>query len=283
MSQPRTSVLPSARAESPDDRLRIRVNPVRLLFSASPWIAAGYLLAYLIVSVVLFCVVVTAMTLTAVLAVTVALVPVMIATAAVIRGCAQVERFLLGQVFRRPVRGRYPVPAGPGLWRRARQAWTSGVTWRDIAYLAGLWVPLYALGAIVVAAWAASLAGITLPLWYRHAADVCIGSCGAEHVPGIQIGHFPNGPHGAHANGLWIYDSVGPALLVAAACLIALLLLNYLLVATARLHAHVARAVLRGAADPLEPAMAVLARPGPLGPLVDRASEYGSGSRQGAP
>lgn len=268
MSQPRTSVLPSALPESRDDRLWLRANPVRLLFSASPWIAAGYLLTYLLVSGALFCVVVTAMTLTAVLAVTVALVPVLIATAAVIRGCAQVERFMLGQVFRQPVRGNYPAQAGPGLWRRARQAWTSGATWRDISYLAGLWAPLFALDAIVVAVWAVALAGITLPLWYRHAADVCIGNCSAEHVPGVLIGHFPNGPHGPRASGLWIYNSLGPALLVAAICLILFLLLNYVLVATARLHAHVARAVLRGTSDPLERARAVLAQPGPLGSLA---------------
>jgi hypothetical protein len=261
----------------------LRVNPVRLLFSASPWIAAGYLLTYLLVSWVLFAVVVTAMTLTAVLAITVALVPVLIATAAVIRGCAEAERFMLRQVFREPVRGRYPAPAGPGLWRRARRTWTSVATWRDIAYLAGLWVPLYALDAVVIAVWATALGGITLPLWYRHVADVCIGDCGNTHVPGIQIGHFPNGPHGAHASGLWIYHSVGPALLVAAGCLVAFLLLNYLLVVTARLHARVARGVLRGASDPLEPARAALAEPGPLGPLVDRESEPRSGSRQGAP
>jgi len=268
MSQPRTSVLPSVRPYTADDRLQLRVNPVRLLFSAGPWLAAGYLLTYLLVSWVLFAVVVTAMALTAVLAITVALVPVLIATAAAIRGCAEVERFTLRQVFRQPVRGSYPAPAGPGLWRRARQAWTGGATWRDIGYLTGLWVPLYALDAIVIAVWATALGGITLPLWYRHAADVCIGDCGATHVPGVQIGHFPNGPHGAHASGLWIYDSVGTALLVAAACLIAFLLLNYLLVTTARLHAHVARAVLRGASDPLEPVRAVLGEPGPLGPLV---------------
>jgi hypothetical protein len=154
------------------------------------------------------------------------------------------------------------------LWRRARKTWTSGATWRDVAYLAGLWAPLYALDAIVVSVWATALAGITLPLWYRHAADVCFGSCGSQHVPGIMIGHFPNGPHGAHASGLWIYNSLGPALLVAAACLIVFLLLNYVLVATARLYARGARAVLRGTSDPLEHARAVLAQPGPLGPLA---------------
>jgi len=268
MSQPRTSVLPSAPPDTADDRLQLRVNPVRLLFSASPWIAVGYLLTYLVVSGVLFSIVITTMTLTAVLAVTVALVPLLIATAAVVRGCAEAERFRLRQVLRQPVRGRYPAPAGPGLWRRARQAWTGGSTWRDVAYLAGLWVPLYALDTIVVTAWATALAGTTLPLWYRHVSDVCFGSCPGQSVPGVMFGSFPDGPHGAHASGLWIYHSIGPALAVAAGCLIVFLLLNYVVVATARLHAHVARAVLRGASDPLEPVNAVLAQPGPLGPLV---------------
>jgi len=268
MSQPLTTIVPSPPPDSLADRLRLRVSPVRLLFSASPWIAAGYLLTYLLVSWVLFSVVVTAMAVTAVLAITVALVPVLIATAALIRGCAHVERVMLGQVFRQPVRGSYPTAAGPGLWRRARQAWTSGATWRDIAYLAGLWAPLYALDAIVVAVWAVALAGISVPLWYRHAADICMGACGTQHVPGIMIGHFPNGPHGAHASGLWIYNSLGPALLVAGICLIALLLLNYVLVATARLHARVAGAVLGSVSDPLDPAKTVLTQPGPLGSLI---------------
>jgi hypothetical protein len=67
---------------------------------------------------------------------------------------------------------------------------------------------------------------------------------------------------------LWIYNSLGPALLVAAGCLIAFLLFNYVLVGTARLHARIARTVLRAGSDPLEPARAVLAQSGPLGPLI---------------
>jgi hypothetical protein len=248
--------------------LRLRANPVRLVFSSSPWLAAGYLLTYLIVSGLLFAVALTTSTLTAVLAVTIALVPVLIGTAAVVRGCAAVGRLLLRPVRAEPVRGSYPAPAAPGLWRRARTAWTSVGTWRDIAYLVGLWVPLFALAVVVFAVWLVSLAGITLPLWYRHVSDVCLGDCGQGGAHGVLIGHFPNGPLGAHASGIWIYPSVGPALLAAAICLAAFLLLNYVLVATARLHARVASAMLRGPSDPLMPARAVLAEPGPLGPLV---------------
>ena len=44
--------------------------------------------------------------------------------------------------------------------------------------------------------------------------------------------------------------------------LVAFVLLNYVLVLTARAHARIARALLRAPADPLAPAKEVLARPG---------------------
>jgi hypothetical protein len=259
MSPPTTS--PPA-----DFRLPLVRNPVRLMLSASPWRAAGYLLCYLLVSGLLFAIVVTASVTTAALAVTVALAPLLIASAAVIRACAAVERAMLRQVLRQPVRGNYPPPAEPGLWRRAKGAWGSA-TWRDLAYLAGLWVPLYVLDAVVLAVWLYLLAGITLPLWYRHVVNVCFGNCGGQHVPGLQFGSFPAGPHGPGASGLYVYPSVGPALLIAASCLVLFLLFNYVLVLTVRLHSTLARAVLRGPSDPLGPAKTVLAGPGPLGPL----------------
>lgn len=253
-----------------ESRLRLRANPIRLLFSASPWLAAGYLLTYLIVSGVLFSAAVAASTVTAGLAVTVALIPLLIGAAAVVRGCAEVARTILRQVTRPPDTCRgYPAPGAVGLWRRARTAWTSGATWRDMAYLVGLWVPLYALAAAVFAVWGFLLAGITIPLWYRYVANVCYGVCGNGRVPGVMFGYFPNGPHGARASGLWIYPSIGPALLVAAGCLVAFVLFNYVIVATAQLHARIGWALLRGPSDPLEPAKAVLAEPGPLGSLLD--------------
>jgi hypothetical protein len=247
-------------------RLPLCRNPVRLLLSASPWRAASYLLSYLLVSGALFAIVLTATVTTAALAFTVALAPLLIASAAAVRGCASVERSMLRQVFRQPVAGNYPPPTASGLWRRARGAW-SGATWRDIAYLIGLWPFLYALDAIVFAVWVYLAAGVTLPLWYRHVVDICFGTCPSYHVPGLMFGSFPAGPHGPGASGLWIYPSVGPALLVAAGCLVTFVLFSYVLVLTARLHGQIARAVLRGPSDPLGPARKVLAEPGPLGPL----------------
>jgi hypothetical protein len=248
-------------------RLPLRRNPVRLVLSPSPWRAAGFLLSYLLVSGVLFAIALAATVTTAALAVTVALAPLLIGSAAVVRGCASLARSMLQLVFRQPVLGGYPAPSGPGIWRRARRAWTGSATWRDLAYLIGLWPFLLALDTIVFVTWVCLLAGATLPLWYRHVSDVCFGACPNYPVPGVTFGSFPAGPHGPGASGLWIYPSVGPALLVAAGCLIAFILFSYVLVLTARLHGVIARAVLRGQSDPLGPARHVLAEPGPLGPL----------------
>lgn len=123
------------------------------------------------------------------------------------------------------------LPGGPGPaprgWARARAAWRDG-TWRELGYLAGLWIPLYTLDTVVLAIWLTFLAGITLPAWYWA-------------------------PRGA-----------------AAGFAVLFLLFNYVLVATARMHGRVARSLLGPPPDPLAAAQSVLAKPGPLGPLIQR-------------
>jgi hypothetical protein len=250
------------------DRLRLGLDPVRLLFSASPWRAAGFLLSYLLVSGVLFSIALTASVVAVVLGFTLAAVPLLIGVAWLVRGCASVERVRLGLVLAwPPVRGLYPQPLQAGLWRRARQLWSAGTTWRDLAYLVGLWAPLLALDTVVFGLWAELLAGITVPVWYRHVSDFCAGSCTTQHVQGLMIGDFPHGPHAAGAHGLYI-DSLPAAVLLALAFAIAFLLFNYVLVGAARLHGRIGRALLGEPADPLGPAKEVLASPGPLGPLT---------------
>jgi hypothetical protein len=245
----------------------LRHNPIGLVFSASLWRAAGYLFSCLIVGTLLFAVALTTSMLALVLGITVAALPLLVAAAAVIRGCASVERFMLRQVFTRPVISDYPVPPGGGLWRQARARWGQGATWRDLGYLVGLWAPLFALDVAVFTLWATFLAGVVLPLWYSQAKGVCVGYCNGPSVSGVLIGDYPHGPHVPGDHGLYVH-SLSTALLVAAGCVILFLLFNYVLVATARLHAQVARALLRRPADPLAPAKAVLAGPSPLGPLV---------------
>jgi hypothetical protein len=257
--------------------MSLRHNPVGLVFSASLWRAVGYLFSSLIVSTLLFAVALSTSVLALVFGITVAALPLLVAAAAVIRGCASVGRFMLRQVFTRPVVAHYPAPLGGGLWRQARARWGEGTTWRDLGYLLGLWPVLFALDAVVFALWAICLAGVALPLWYSHAKGVCVGYCNGPSVSGVLIGDYPHDPRVPGDHGLWV-RSLSTAVVVAAGFVILFLLFNYVLVATARLHAQVARALLRRPADPLGPARAVLASPGPLGPLV------GTGpSRQGGP
>jgi hypothetical protein len=247
-------------------RLRLSWNPVGLLLSPAPWAAFWYLFAYLFIGTVLFAVVLTATTTAAVLCVTLAGLPLLIAAAAVVRGCAATERARLDVVYRDRIYGRYREVTLPGLVARIRIEWTDPGRWRDIAYLLGLYAPLLALDTAVLTIWMIVLAGITLPVWYRYphqtfSIGVNGGSSSSAH--GVQLGYFPHGPHGHGAWGLYV-DTLPKALAVAGVCLVLFLLFNYVLVATARLHAAIARALLSPAQDPLREAKDVLRRPGPL-------------------
>jgi Putative sensor len=266
MSTPRRAAAKRASRQS-DSRLTLRHNPIALAFSPSLWRSAGYLGSDLIVGSGLFAVALSTGIVAAVLGFTIVAVPLLIAAAAVIRGCATVERGMLRQVFTEPVHADYPAPGGDGLWKDARARWGGGTTWRDLAWLVGMWPALLALSVAVLSVWGTFLAGITLPLWYSRAPGLCVGFCGSQAGHGVMIGYYPHGMYGPGHHGLLVH-SVPTALVAAAGFAVAFLLFNYVLVATARLHAQVARALLRTPADPLAPAKAVLAAPGPLGPLV---------------
>lgn len=251
-----------------DLRLAWHRDPLRLVVCASPWLAARYLASYLALSWMLFAAaVVTAVTAGA-LAFTVLAFPLLLAAAAVLHGCADVERLMLRQVLREPVRASYQQATAPGPRGRAVAAWRDLATWHEVGYLAGLWVPLYVLDAIVLSVWVTLLAGITLPAWYWAPPEE-FGN--GQRAHGVQLGYFPNGPHGAGGHGLFV-DTLPKALLAAAGFLILFLLFNYVLLATARMHARVARSLLSPASDPLAMAKEVLAGPGPLGPLRPTSS-----------
>jgi hypothetical protein len=244
-------------------RPRAAGNPLRLAVSGGLWAGAAYLLGCLLTGWLLFAAVVAAVTAAAGLAVTIAGVPLLIATAWVVRGCANAERARLRTVLTEPVRAGYRPVTGRGIMAQLRTRWHDPATWRDIAYLLGLWAPLMILDCAVLATWLVLLAGITLPVWYWAPEQTFPG--GTYH--GVQLGYFPSGPHGHGAAGLYV-DTLPKALLAAACCAVAWLLFNYVLVAAARAHAMVARALLRPPPDPLAPAREVLSRPGPLPPLV---------------
>jgi hypothetical protein len=261
---------------SPQPRLRLYRNPLRLLFSASVWRSAWFLIAYVFaLGWVLFTIGFTAAVTAAAFAVTLAGFPLLIAAAAVLRWCAGVERARLRQVLAEPVRGGYRPPR-PGWIAAAKARWQDPATWHDVAYTIGLWVPLFVLETVVISVWLTLMAGITLPAWYWAAhRDAILGYSSVYNVPGVMLGYFPHGPHGPGGVGLYV-DSLPTALLAAVVSLVLFLLFNYVLVLTARAHASVARSVLRAPADPLAQAKDVLAGPGPLGPLTTRIQNGGS-------
>lgn len=248
-------------------RQRPHRDPFRLAWSAAPWAAAGYLISYLAISWVLFAVAFTAVTAAAVLAVFLVGLPLLVAASGAIRGCANVERGMLAQMLTAPVRGGYRQAAKPGIIAEVKARWQDAATWRDMAYLVGLWAPLYLLDTIVIGIWLTFLAGITLPIWYwAPRGDVGFGYVNGTQVHGVALGYFPHGANGPGAVGLYV-DTLPKALLAAAGFLILFLLFNYVVVAAARAHARVARSLLSAPADPLAPAREVLTQPGPLGSL----------------
>jgi hypothetical protein len=243
---------------------KVSRNPVGLLFSGTLWASVWYLLAYLVVGWVLFAVAVTLVVGGGLLSLTLAGLPVLLAAAAVIRGFANFERARLRPISD-PVRGAYREVTGSGFLARLRGRWSDPAIWRDIAYLFGLMAPLLVLDFAVIYIWLILLAGITLPAWYQYPSQTfTIGVSGhSESAHGIQLGYFPHGPHSHPSWGIYV-DTLQKALLVAAVCLVLFLLFNYVLVWTARLHATIARSLLRAADDPLREAKQVLGRPGPL-------------------
>jgi hypothetical protein len=231
---------------------------MRLLFSATLWSAAWYLFTYLLVGSLLFAVAVTAGTVAVSLSFTLAGIPLLLAAAAVIRWCADVERARLRRFGGDdgPVERGYRPVEGQRLLSALGTRWHDPATWRDVSYVLGLYAPLLALDAAVLYVWLASLAGITLPAWYeypRHTWTI-----------GAHVGTLPK------------------AVAVAAVCLVLFPLWSYVLVATARLHARVASTLLRPPQDPLWQAKEVLASPGPLERFMPNAP-VASGIPPGVP
>jgi hypothetical protein len=236
--------------------------------SGSTWRAAGFLAGYVFVAGwLLFAVAFIATATAAVFLITLAGIPLLVGAAGVLHGCASAERARLRPVLAGPLRGGYRPVTQPGIMAHVRTCWRDPATWRDAAYLIGLWPLLFIMDTVVLTVWLTLLAGVTLPVWYwAPRGDAGLGYVSGTPTHGVPLGYFPHGPQGAGGWGLYV-DTLPKALLAAAVFLAAFLLFNYVLVLTARAHAWIASSVLRAPVDPLAPAKEVLARPGPLGPL----------------
>ncbi len=242
------------------------LNPL----AARTWRSAWYLLAYQLLGGLLFIASFTATVVAASLSLTLAGIPLLIAASSVIRGCATLERARLRSIFPGRLPVRYREATTPGLFANARTRWQDPATWHELGYLVGMLVPLAILNSVVLYTWIVLLAGVTLPIWYW--APVNHYAHGLT-VHGVQLGYFPDGPSGHGAVGIYI-DTLPKALLAAVICLILFVLFGNVVVATARAHATVAKALLRAPEDPLAEAREVLNRPGPLASVA-----RGSGDR----
>jgi hypothetical protein len=253
-------------------RLPLYANPLRQLTSASTWRATWYLLAYLVVGSVLFGVVLAAGITTLALAITLLGLPLLVVTAAVVRGCANAERWRLHPVIPARLTGGYHHAAVPGMLAKIRAAWTDPAIWRNLAYLGGLFPFLWALDLAVLMVWLSFIGLITAPAWYWAPEETYPG--GSHH--GLQFGYFPHGPHGMGAVGVYV-DTLPKAIGTAVVFLLLSLMFQYVVVLTARMHARVAYSLLGAPADPLAEARSVLDQPGPLGPLRTTARNGNSG------
>jgi hypothetical protein len=254
------------------DSLRLYPNPLRQVVSPTTWRATWFLLAYLVVSWLLFGAVLAAGITAATLAITLAGLPLLIAAAAVIRGCASAERWRLHPLLGHRVSSGYRDLSGIGLAARVRASWTDVAVWRDLAYLGGLFPVLWALDLTVLTVWLALVGCVALPVWYRFSDQTYQG----HTYHGAAFGYFPHGPHGRGAIGIFV-DTPGKAIMLAALFLVLSLLFQYVVVLTARMHARIAYSLLRAPVDPLAGAREVLERPGPLGPLRARRRNGNSG------
>lgn len=249
-------------------RLPFYRNPLRLTFSGSLWRAAGFLVGYIVLSGVLFSVAVAVVTTSAALSFTLLGLPLAIAAATAVHWCASMERVRLRPVFEGPVTASYAALPDRGLVARVAACWRNRATWRELAYMVGLFAPFLAIDTAVVAIWAWFASWITLPLWYWAPWLDYHG----RRIHGYQLGfYFPHGPDGPGTIGVFV-DTLPKALVAAAAGIVGFVLFNYVLVATARMHARVARAMLRAPADPLAEVKTVVGAPGPLGSLHHTAS-----------
>jgi hypothetical protein len=249
--------------------LRLYPNPLRQALSGSTWRAVSFLAVYVFVAGwLLFAVAFTATVTAAVFLITLAGIPLLVGAAGVLHGCAATERARLRSVLGGPVAGGYRQVTSRGIMAQVRTRWRDPATWREVAYLIGLWPLLLALDTVVLSVWLTLLAGVTLPAWYwAPRGNVGLSyTAGGVPVHGVTLGYFPHGPNGPGSWGLYV-DTLPRAFAAAACFLVSFLLFNYVLVLTARAHARVAAALLSAPADPLAPVKEVLTHPGPLGPL----------------
>ncbi|MFJ6198098.1 sensor histidine kinase [Micromonospora sp. NPDC092111] len=200
----------------------LRLPPWRLLRSAWPWRALAYQLSGLVCGTFALAAVVVLATAGAALSLTLVGVPILMALALLGLPVAAVERWRLILVDQEPIASPHRVPERAGLLSWLRTRFHEPATWRELAYTLvlvvllplELLVTLYAVVSpvLLVMAW---------PLLANSPPDATV-----QGYPGWVIATKPQA---------WLALPIGFTITVAAV---------YLLLATAGLHAVLARALL---------------------------------------
>ncbi|MFJ8860108.1 sensor domain-containing protein [Streptomyces sp. NPDC102451] len=238
-------------AESRPARVGPVPAPMELLRSSRPWRSTAYLASYLLAGPLLFAFTMVVVVVCFVLSLLVFGVPLLIGAAAVVRGCAHIERARTGLIAE-AVTADHRTVSEPGVINGVRTRWTDPAVLRDLAYLTVLFVPLLLLDALALGLWLTNLAVVLVPAWYWAV------------------------PEGGALGFLGVSDL--PTALVATVVACALVPLScYAVTGAASLHHIVARTVLGRPADPLAEARRVLASPGPL----DRSGSDRNATTQG--
>lgn len=251
----RPSLMAAFRASLlPARRMPRQGNPLRMLVSAAPWRATGYLAGHIVAGSVFFAVATAAVLVGIVFSQLTVTVALTIGSAWVVRCCAQVERGRAVLVDA-PIPYAYQEVTEPGLVGHLKARCTDPVLYRDCCYLILLHPFLLLLDVLTLTVWLPLLTGVSLPLWFWAVES---RQADGSFADGVRLGRSDGtGP------GIWI--DTWPAALIASAVFLALAMYaSYAVVAAARLHLTVAHTLLRPPPDPLAEAKHVLAAPGPL-------------------
>ncbi|KAF4406792.1 MULTISPECIES: sensor domain-containing protein [Streptomyces] len=233
---------PAARTRGGGLRQASAPRPVaaslRLLRGAAPWKATAYLAGHVLLGPPMFALCTVTLVVTFALNITMLGLPLLLVAAAVLRGCAHIERMRV-RLVAEPVQAAYRTVEPTGLLAAVKARWSDPATLRDVACLVVLFVPLLLLDALALALWVTTLALILVPTWYWAVPD---GSA----IVVLRVDTLP-----------------AACLAALAACLLALVTVHAV-VGAAKLHSTVVRYVLGPRADPLAEAKRLLAEPGPL-------------------
>ena len=191
-------------------------NPVRLLVSAKPWLALGFLVLGFPIGVFWFVVLVTLIALGLGLAITWVGIPILAVAMVLWIVGARLERWRIARFFGEVIPSPYrPRPAG-GIIARARVRTRDPAVWRDLAYLLLLFPIGVAEFVIATVALTVPLSLILLPTYHWM-------GYGPELGPGVRVDTLPEALLGA---------LVGMAVVVPA---------GLILIWTARAHLALAR------------------------------------------